>query len=245
MIERDTNQIYSDALVDVFTNGTEVSPRGMLIKEKLGYSLTLDPNDNIITLDGFKTNVDYAKEELNWYYAATDRIDWSPRINKIWKKYSDDGETVNSSYGHRIFGEHKDFVNQWEWVKEELKHDAESRRAVMNINYSGDKNHNTKDMPCTMYCQVFIRDEKLFWITNMRSNDLYFGFRNDFYCFAEMQKRMADELGIEAGDYIHNAGSMHVYENQFDKVQKLLDEKKFGYYSKFEYDNKLGEFKHM
>jgi len=239
-----TNEIYKNALIDIYKNGKEVEPRNMLIKEKLGYTLVLDPRNNVITVPNFETNVSYAKEELEWYYAATNRIDWSPRINRIWKNYSDDGITVSSAYGHRIWGAHEDFANQWDWVKNELKLDPDSRRAVININYSKDKNHETKDMPCTMYCQLFIRENKLIWHTVMRSNDLYFGFRNDFYCFAEMQKRMAKELGLETGDYIHTAGSMHVYDNKFEQVQFLIEEedknKKFDYISEIEYKAGVG-----
>lgn len=222
---KDVNTIYKNMLVDIYRNGYEKSPRGMKVKELKAYTFLLkDPTDNIITLDGVKTNVDYAKEELEWYLSASNRIDYSPRIERVWKQFSDDGETVNSAYGHRIFGAHKDFINQWNWVVNLLKEDPDSRQAVMNINYSGDKLKKTKDFPCTIATQHFINDNKLDWITYMRSNDAYLGFRNDLYCFTELQQRMADDLGVGLGDYYHVAGSMHLYEKDFDKVDKIWKE---------------------
>jgi thymidylate synthase len=217
------NEIYKNAVIDVYNNGFTTKPRGMLVKELLAYSLVIDPKDNIIALPGFETNVAYAKEELEWYLSGTNRIDWSPKIQKIWAKYSDDGITVNSNYGHRIFGNYERMpINQWEWVKNKLIEDPDSRQAVININNAFDKERNSKDVPCTVYLQAFIRDNALHFIGNMRSNDIFFGFRNDVYCFTELQKKMAQELGIKVGNYYHFAGSLHMYEKDFQKAEKLI-----------------------
>lgn len=218
------DDIYKKALEDVWTRGIEVSPRGMKIKELLAYQFKIDdPRDNVITLPGFKTNVKYAEEELKWYYAATNRIDWSPLIERTWKQFSDDGKTVNSAYGHRIFGGHEHFLNQWEWCKDKLKDDPDSRQCVINLNDVIDKEKSTLDFICTVFCQVFLRENKLHWLTHLRSQDIYLGTRNDVYCFSEMQQQMAKEIGAELGNYYHYASSMHLYEKQFKKVKKLLE----------------------
>ncbi|MCK5023409.1 MAG: hypothetical protein KAS04_04515, partial [Candidatus Aenigmarchaeota archaeon] len=180
MDKKSINELYKSILLDIWMNGQLVNPRGSCVKEIRNYQITLeDINDKVITVWRAKTNLPYAKTELQWYLDGSNRIDFHKIITKVWKRYSDDGETVNSAYGHRIFGTHNDFVNQWEWVLQELRADPDSRRAVININYSGDKILPTKDNPCTMYIQVFVRRGRLHWTVNMRSNDVYFGFRND------------------------------------------------------------------
>jgi thymidylate synthase len=218
------NEQYMKMLEDIMTNGMETKPRGMAVRELLGYSLMLDPEDNVITVPGVETNVSYAAEELEWYLSGTNRIDWSERIQRVWTPFSDDGETINSNYGHRFFGDYdRSHVNQWEWVKDKLRSDPDSRQAVMNINDIVDKESPTKDFPCTIATQVFLRNDKLDWVTFMRSNDAFLGFRNDVYCFTELQKKMAGELGVEAGQYHHVAGSMHIYERNFEKIEKALE----------------------
>lgn len=220
------NEIYKELLKQIWFNGIETNPRNMKCKELIGISFILeDPNDNIITIPNFETNLNYAKNEFAWYLSGTDRIDFNEKIQKIWIKYSDDGITVNSNYGNRIYGNKKGFINQWEWIKEKLKNDSSSRQCVFNINCIEDKFKETKDFPCTMYAQVFIRENKLYWLTNMRSNDIFFGTRNDVYCFTEWQKLLANELKIDLGSYIHFTGSIHLYENCYSKVEKLLEEK--------------------
>ena len=217
------NTEYKTALNRIWHYGIETNPRGIKSREMLFYMIELnDPNDNIVTIPGFETNVDYAQEELNWYFSGTNRIDYSPWIEKTWRKYSDDGIHVNSAYGHRIFGCHKDFIDQWDWCVKKLMLDRDSRQAVINLNYCGDKKSPTLDFVCTIAFQIFIRDGRLHWITMMRSQDIYFGTRNDIYCFTEMQKKMAKELGCKLGVYRHLCNSLHLYENQYDKVKRLV-----------------------
>jgi thymidylate synthase len=54
----------------------------------------------------------------------------------------------------------------------------------------------------------------------MRSNDLWFGFCNDQYCFSELQKVVAERLSIDIGWYYHHAHNFHLYERH------LLNENK-------------------
>jgi len=219
------DDVYLQILKDLWNSGTTVSPRGMKVKELLAYKFTLeDPRNNIINLPGFKTNVDYGSAELEWYYSGSNRIDFNPIIEKTWKQFSDDGVHVNSSYGFQIFGKHPEIkVNQWEWIKKKLKEDSDSRQCVININLPSYKEKDTKDFVCTMDLQVFIRDNKLHWITHLRSQDIYFGTRNDVYCFTMMQQKLAKELNVGLGKYHHFCGSMHIYERHFDNVKTLLN----------------------
>lgn len=225
---------YASALYKVIHYGMESAPRGMKVKELLGYQFTIDPTDNVIkTIGGFHTNLEYAQEELQWYLSGTNRIDFSPLIEKTWKKYSDDGETVNSAYGHYLFsthvkmdaeeGQNYPYSSQWLWVLNKLREDPDSRQCVMNINQVYHKNFTTKDFPCTIACQVFIRQGKLFWITYMRSQDLFYGTRNDVYCFTELQKKMATELGVGLGTYTHVMGSMHLYEKHWELAKVAVE----------------------
>jgi thymidylate synthase len=218
------NDVYYKIIRDLWYDGIEVTPRGMKSKEIIGYKFVLsDPKDNIVTLPGFETNVQYCEEELKWYYSGSNRIDFSPKIEKTWKQFSDDGLHVNSAYGFQIFGIHPDVkINQWKWVVDKFKEDPDTRQAVININLPSHKHSFTKDFPCTISLQMLIRDGKLHWITSIRSNDVFYGVRNDIFCFTSMQRRMAADVGCSLGDYIHFAGSMHLYEKHYDKAINLL-----------------------
>ena len=63
--------------------------------------------------------------------------------------------------------------------------------------------------------QYLIRDGELHTIVNMRSNDGIFGFANDFAWQQHVTEKLADDLGVHVGEYIWQAGSLHIYERHF------------------------------
>lgn len=166
-----------------------------------------DPKDNLVTSQIRKLSHKYAIGELLWYLSGSNKLDAIANYSKAWNKLSDDGETVNSAYGHRIF--EKFGFDQWEHVKGLLKADPNSRQAVIHIKEPNPE--KTKDLPCTVALQYFIRDGKLYATTYMRSNDIWLGFPYDVFTFTCLQIKMAFELGVGIGSYTHIAGSLHLY----------------------------------
>jgi len=201
------------------------SPRGMKTKELLAQHLVLDnPKYSIVTIPGFETNLEYAEKELEWYLSGTNKLSGLGKFGRCWDFCSDDGKHVNSAYGHRIFGVHSKLkINQWQWCLKKLKKDRDSRQCVINLNAEFDKHKKTKDFICTVFCQVLIRNNKLHWLTYMRSTDAYLGVRNDIFCFAALQRIMAEQLGVSLGRYHHFASSLHLYEKQFKKARTMVD----------------------
>ena len=78
----------------------------------------------------------------------------------------------------------------------------------------------TKDLNCTVCLQLFIRDCKLYMTTYMRSNDLWMGFPYDVFQFTCLQILMAMKLHVGIGTYTHVAGSLHLYERDWQKGMK-------------------------
>lgn len=170
-------------------------------------TIVTDPTKNIVTSDIRKMPMRYAVGELLWYLSGSDKVSAIRPFSKAWDKLSDDGETVNSAYGYRIF--HKFGFDQWAYVKKLLQEDPNSRQAVIHI--KGASAEKTKDLPCTVALQYFIRYNKLYATTYMRSNDVWLGFPYDVFTFTCLQIKMAMELGVEVGTYTHYAGSFHMY----------------------------------
>lgn len=156
----------------------------------------------------------YAIGEMLWYLSGSNTLKGIQNYTSSWDRMSDNGETVNSNYGYCIMNKF-DF-NQWEEVKNELYTNPNSRRAVIHIKSPYD-DINSKDVNCTVCLQFFIRNNKLYLTTYMRSNDLWMGFPYDVFQFTCMQIRMAMELGVDIGTYTHMAGSLHLYERNLIK----------------------------
>ena len=53
----------------------------------------------------------------------------------------------------------------------------------------------------------------------MRSNDVLFGYRNDYAWQEHVLKLLANKLDVQIGNIYWNIGSLHVYERHFDLVK--------------------------
>jgi thymidylate synthase len=58
----------------------------------------------------------------------------------------------------------------------------------------------------------------------MRSNDAFIGLPHDIFCFTMFQELVANALGVELGCYKHLVGSLHIYEDKFDKANAFIAE---------------------
>ena len=221
------------ALVDATYNAHdyETAPRGMKIRENLFTSFVItNPRDRLLFCPERNFPLDYVMAEILWYISANNETEWISNYSSFWKNISDDGVTANSAYGARIFVPHERIGgwkapvdwNQWEYVKQELKADPDSRRAVIHIRTAQDSFLAKKDVPCTLNLQFFIRDEKLHLVVQMRSNDLILGTALDVPAFTFMQEMMAMELGLDVGFYYHTSNSMHVYERHYQMCEDIL-----------------------
>lgn len=118
---------------------------------------------------------------------------------------------------------------QEQFVVDELKRNPYSRRAVIDIRRLSDM--KTDDPACLQHIQYFIRDNKLHCRVLFRSNDACKATFMNAFALIMLQKRIADELGVEVGTYTHRANSFHCYEKDF----ALLD----GYVKRIESGEKL------
>jgi thymidylate synthase len=53
----------------------------------------------------------------------------------------------------------------------------------------------------------------------MRSNDVIFGYRNDYAWQEYVLCELADELGVDDGEIYWQVQNLHVYERHFDLVK--------------------------
>ena len=180
----------------------------------VGFTLENPSQKNINVLNpDRKFNLEYAEAEWQWYLSGDPSIDKLGEINgsipPIWEKMADSDRQVRSNYGWQWERNH-----QLDKVVAMLKSNPETRQAVISIYDGKEISTYSKDTPCTYAVQFTILDNKLHMAVLMRSNDLWFGFCNDQYCFASLQELVAERLSIELGTYYHFAHNLHLYNNK-------------------------------
>lgn len=167
-------------------------------------------------------NEDYVQRELDWYKSKSLYVDDIPgKTPAIWEQVACADGKINSNYGWAIW--HEDNYEQYYRTYLELSQNPNSRRAVMiytRPNMWLDYNYNGRsDFMCTNTVQYMIRDDTLIAVVQMRSNDVVFGYRNDFAWQNHIVKLLGAALGIEQTKIIWHVGSLHVYERHFNLVK--------------------------
>jgi thymidylate synthase len=169
-----------------------------------------------------EVNEDYVARELEWYLSQSLNVNDIPgETPKIWQAVASKDGLINSNYGYLVFNE-KNF-SQYQNVLAELKTNPNSRRAVMI--YTRPSMHNEyntdgmSDFICTNAVQYLIRDGRLHVVVQMRSNDAWAGYRNDYAWQVYVQTLLANDLGVLTGDIAWQVGNLHLYERQFYLVE--------------------------
>jgi len=224
------SELYTATCV-ALTKAPKVTARGLETKEIIGLSLELtDPRARIITNVGRAIDMRYCIGELCYFLAGRTDLASIYHYSKFWAKVSDDGKTVNSAYGHRLFTiKNNHAYTQLDYIVDVLIDDPSSRKAVMPI-YDRHDAHDSKDNPCTMFLQFFIRNNCLQCHTFMRSNDAWLGLPYDVACFTLVQEIVYTKLirrisNLELGSYFHNVTSFHAYAKDWEGIAACAKEK--------------------
>jgi thymidylate synthase len=178
----------------------------------VGFYIT-DPMDNKIINRERNWKEEYALAEWQWYLSEDNSIgklgEIYGTIPQIWYKMADAAGKVNSNYGWQ-WGRN----NQIDYIVDLLKNNKDTRQAAISIYDAKEHDCYSKDTPCTYAVQFTILHGRLNMCVVMRSNDLWYGFCNDQYCFSQLQEMISLELGIETGTYYHFAHNMHLYNDK-------------------------------
>ena len=176
-----------------------------------------NPMDNHINCEQRNWKHEYAEAEWQWYLSGNNNInklgEIYGKVPEIWKQMADMKGDVNSNYG-------------WQWQRNKqlarvidmLRNNNNTRQAAISIYDAKEMKSYKYDTPCTYAVQFTIVDNKLNMCITMRSNDLWYGFCNDQYCFSMLQQLVARELDMPVGTYFHFAHNLHLYNNIIEKL---------------------------
>jgi len=170
-------------------------------------------------------NEEYIQNEIDWYLSGSRNIndiygtDRAPPA--AWKYSANNYGEINSNYGYLIFDDR--FFRQYDNVVHELSVNPDSRRGCMVYNRPSiwvEYNEQGKnDFICTNAVTYYIRDDKLDAVVQMRSNDVVYGYKNDYAWQRYILNAISKDLQIESGRLIWQVQNLHVYERHFDLVK--------------------------
>lgn len=181
-----------------------------------------------------KPSESYIDAEIKWYESESTNInDIHPNKEPptAWKYSADPHGNINSNYGHLIYSDK--YYNQFDNVVDELVLNPDGRRATMVYNrpsiWVEYDEGGKSDFICTNAVTYYIRNNELQSVVQMRSNDVVFGYKNDYawqrYVMDRICEAMNDhddrifEEDILPGFMHWQVQNLHVYERHFDLVK--------------------------
>ena len=191
-------------------------------RELVGETMTIDTDRVLLRSESRPLNDRYALASSAWIILGRNDLESIARFNKRGTAFSDDGETLSGAFGHRL---RRDAGDQIEDAVSLLQHDPSSRRAVCFVGRPSDLCAPHRDYPCASLVQIFRRHERVELVVYMRSQSLIGVFPYDVVNFRYLQKYVAYRLGLLPGPLHFHFGSLHLYEDEIDLLNRLLSDK--------------------
>lgn len=137
----------------------------------------------------------YAKDLLNGSHASFE-YDYHGRLFDWGEKLSLDGEAVH--------------IDQIAYIVEKIRSSPNTRRAIA-ITWNPVIDEKLNDCPCLQLVQCVLREGKLHMKVIFRSNDMLTAAGANMYALVQLQKSIADQLGVSCGTYTHISLVPHIY----------------------------------
>lgn len=224
-------KLYGKAL-DLVINEPDFicAPRGQKIKECINVTLMLeDPLNNLFNNEIRQFPKKYLANELDLYLRCVNSGEEFGKHAKLWLDITNPDGTVNSAYGHLVFGKKEcawgdKAVSQFDWAYNSLARDQDSRQAIIHYNTPAHQWSRVKDFVCTLHNQFFIRKNKLYMLYYFRSQDLIYGTTSDVPWATVLMQIMYNKLlkvypDLQLGSLIYTCASLHIYEKFFRKAE--------------------------
>ncbi len=112
-------------------------------------------------------------------------------------------------------------IDQIKQVIDTIKNNPDSRRMIVSAWNVAD----VEDMalpPCHVLFQFYVADGKLSCQLYQRSADTFLGVPFNIASYALLTMMIAQECGLQAGEFVHTLGDTHLYLNHMEQVDEQL-----------------------
>ena len=162
-------------------------------------------------------NEEYVAREIKWYESESLYVHDIPDTPKIWQTIADDWGMINSNYGWCIYSEENG--SQYANVVKTLRARPDSKQAIMIYNrptmHMEATLNGMKDFICTNAVTYNLSHGKLMATVQMRSNDVIFGYKNDYAWQKHVLDKLCKELDVLSGYIIWQVANLHIYPRHF------------------------------
>jgi thymidylate synthase len=216
---------YQDLLKHILENGTEKTDRtGTGTISVFGYQMRFDLNEGFPLVTTKKIHLKSVIHELLWFIKGETNIQYLKENGvKIWDEWADENGDLGPVYGKqwRSWDSKNGEIDQLKEVLKQLKSSPDSRRIIISAWNVGELSEMAL-MPCHAFFQFYVADNKLSCQLYQRSADVFLGVPFNIASYALLTMMIAQECGLELGDFVWTGGDTHIYSNHLEQVNLQL-----------------------
>jgi len=234
---------YHELLRHILDKGTRHEDRtGVGTISVFGYQTRYDLREGFPIVTTKRVPFRWVAEELFWFLSGdTNEKNLSARGVDIWAEWATPEQTARFAraegdlgevYGYlwRSFGgdyPEMNGVDQIARLMHEIKTNPNSRRLIVT-GWNPETCDNVALPPCHTLFQFKVENEKtLHCQLYQRSADAFLGVPFNISSYALLTHMIAAVSGLEAGEFIHTFGDLHIYSNHLEQVQLQLSREPF------------------
>lgn len=224
---------YEDLLRDVLETGTHKSDRtGTGTTSVFGRQIRFDLAEGFPLITTKRVHFKSIAYELLWFLRGDSNVRWLQENGvSIWDEWAAEDGDLGPVYGVQWRSwptPDGGSIDQLAEVIEQIRTSPDSRRLLVSAWNPAD----IPDMalaPCHALFQFYVADGKLSCQLYQRSADMFLGVPFNIASYALLTMMIAQQVGLEPGDFVWTGGDCHVYDNHVEQVREQLTREAYPY----------------
>jgi thymidylate synthase len=214
-------------------HGTQKSDRtGTGTRSVFGRQMRFDLRDSFPLITTKRVHFKSVALELLWFLRGDSNVRWlQERGVSIWNEWADDDGELGPVYGVQWRSwptPDGGSIDQIAKVIESIRTNPDSRRHIVTA-WNPAEVDNMALPPCHAMFQFYVADGKLSCQLYQRSADLFLGVPFNIASYALLTLMVAQQTGMEPGEFVWTGGDVHIYDNHVDQVREQLSREPYPY----------------
>ncbi len=217
---------YLDLMRHVRDRGTRKEDRtGTGTMSVFGYQMRFDLADGFPVVTTKKLHLRSIIHELLWFLQGDTNIKYL-RDNgvSIWDEWADEKGDLGPVYGYQWRSwpaPNGESIDQIRLVLEQIKNNPDSRRLMVSA-WNPACVDEMALPPCHCLFQFYVAEGRLSCQLYQRSADIFLGVPFNIASYALLTMMVAQECGLQPGEFVHTFGDAHLYSNHLEQVETQL-----------------------
>jgi len=217
---------YLDLLNAILEQGKPKNDRtGVGTKSLFGYQMRFKLQEGFPLLTTKQLHLKSIIYELLWFLAGDTNIKYlNDHGVRIWDEWADENGDLGPVYGAQwrswktVDGRTIDQISQ---LIHQIKTNPDSRRLIVSAWNVGEVDKMALP-PCHLLFQFYVVDGTLSCQLYQRSADTFLGVPFNIASYALLTMMVASVCGLQAGEFVHTFGDVHLYNNHLEQARLQL-----------------------